>query len=182
MNFKLLILPILFFSFVPYYSFAMQIFVQTESNIITLDVEPTDSIENVKSKIQDRNGVDVSQQRLIFQELILQDGFILSDYNIQKEQTIDNVTLIKGKSSFIFRITPTSGGSCEWADQYSSCSNDEAFSAGESVYFDTYEIVGFTEEKRSGASIRNRVRNLIELGKLDKALELIYSWPKIFSL
>ena len=173
---------ILFASVLPSYSFAMQIFVQTDSKIITLDLEPSDSIENIKSKIQDRDGIAPEDQRLIFQNEVLIDGRTLSDYGIGKENTIDAVFLVDGKSSFVFRIDSSSGGDCEWAKQYDSCNNEEAISAGESVYFDSYEIIGPTEEFKKGAGIKNRVRNLIRLGNIDKALYLIYSWPRLFSL
>ena len=91
--------------------FAMQIFIEikvaTGDEIITLEVEPTDRIEDIKAKIYDKKGILPADQKLIFADKTLEDGNTLQDYSIQIDSTLRLVIPSKRSVTVEYNVDPT---------------------------------------------------------------------------
>lgn len=87
-----LLVMALMMAVIPVPGHAMQIFIKLQIDIgekyITLEVEPTDRIEDIRAKILDKQGIPVQEQTLIFAGKVLEDGNTLQDYSIQKDSTL----------------------------------------------------------------------------------------------
>ena len=81
----------------------MLVFIKTLKNVITIEVSRTDTIENLKTKIEDKEGINIEQQQLVFSSKTLVNDKTLEEYNIEKESTIYLILRLTGTKKVIIK-------------------------------------------------------------------------------
>lgn len=158
----LLLCCVLFAGLLPASAFAMHLYVDTsDGGTLDLEVESTDSIDNIKQKIQDKEGIPPDKIILYYNGTLLEDGQTLADYNIQKEQIITMQKLHIHPVSYIDKDSST--GECRQFAEITADSMPTILTTGWYVVSGTVDYTdGGTVKK--GITVQGNVNIILKDG------------------
>ena len=147
--------------------FAMPIFIEikvaTGNETITLEVEPTDRIEDIKVMIYDKKGILPADQKLIFADKQLEDGNTLQDYSIQKDSTLRLVIPSKHAVTVEYTVEPTYivtiPGTVALGETATIKAENVVVAKGKQVEVALTNANGFTVATPQGAELGYTVKN-----------------------